>query len=116
MLVLDYLYTGINRIGITKLSVEDIIKTYGYKLDGHKSKINEQITNILLYAKNNSIIDCINDINSITTKQLISCKYNGIKKDEKGNYINFTMIDYNIFNKILEYRDEKIDNTALLCY
>src|SRR5574344_1884715 len=116
LLMLDYLHTNTNRLGITKLSVEDIITTYGYKLDNHKGRINEQITNMLLYVKGKGIIDCEYDIKKVTIKQLISCKYNGIEKDEEDNYVNFTMIDYDIFNKILKYKEEKVDNIALLFY
>lgn len=116
LLMLDYLHTNTNRLGITKLSVEDIITTYGYKLDNHKGRINEQITNMLLYVKDKGIIDCKCDINKLTVKQLISCKYDGIEKDENGNYINFTIINYNVFSEILNYKKEKVDNIALLFY
>ena len=116
ILVMDYLYTGMNRLGNTRLSIGNIISTYNCKLNRNKGGINEQIPKILYKLNELDIIQSDFNLDNIAINQFIECKYNGIEKDENDNYINFTMIDYKIFNKILNYKDGKTDNVILLFY
>ena len=116
LLVMDYLHMGVNRHNTTRLSIKSIVTNYGYKSDSHKGKINEQIVNMLKFLNSKDIIKGDFDINKVSISELIECVYNGIDKDENDNYINFTMIDYNMFNRILYQKKEKVDNIALLFY
>lgn len=116
ILIISYLYLGMDRLKNTKLSIENIITSYGFKTDGHKGRINEQVTDIISRLKEIDIIEGSFNISKIKSNQLIECTYKGIEKDENGNYINFTMIEHDVFNKILHYKDIKIDNISLLFY
>lgn len=116
ILIMDYLYTGMNRIGNTRLSIGNIITNYNCKFNRNKGGINEQIVDILIKLNEIKIIEGNLNLDNISINQLIECKYNGIEKDEDGNYINFTMIDYKILNKILNYKETKTDNISLLFY
>ena len=116
ILIMDYLYTGMNRIGNTRLSIGNIITNYNCKFNRNKGGINEQITDILIKLNEIKIVEGNLNLNNISINQLIECKYNGIEKDEDGNYINFTMINYKIFNEILSYKEMKTDNISLLFY
>ena len=116
ILIMDYLYTGMNRIGNTRLSIGSIITNYNCKFNRNKGGINEQIIDILIKLNEIKIIEGNLSLDNILINQLIECKYNGIEKDENGNYINFTMIDHKILYKILNYKEGKVDTTILLFY
>jgi hypothetical protein len=116
ILIMDYLYTGMNRIGNTRLSIGNIITNYNCKFNRNKGGINEQILDILIKLNEIKIIEGNLNLDNISINQLIEYKYNGIEKDKNGNYINFTMIDYKVFNKILNYKEGKVDNVSLLFY
>ena len=116
ILIMDYLHTGMNRIGNTRLSIGNIITNYNCKFNRNKGGINEQILDILIKLNEIKIIEGNLNLGNISINQLIECKYNGIEKDEDGNYINFTIIEHKIFNKILSYKETKTDNISLLFY
>src|SRR5574344_298630 len=116
ILIMDYLYTGMNRIGNTRLSIGNIITNYNCKFNRNKGGINEQILDILIKLNEIKIIEGNLNLDNISINQLIEYKYNGIEKDKNGNYINFTMIDYKVFNKLLNYKEGKVDNVSLLFY
>lgn len=122
LLVLDYLHINTNKVGITKFNIEDIITSYGFKPRTGKGNINEQIKHILIKLQKNNIIELIDsdiDLSNINVNKLVSCYYKGIPKNSKGDNIEFTTIDYDLFHKILSYKDDNIDNVKLLfhyCY
>ena len=43
-------YTNTNREGITIFSINDIVTTYGFKIDNHKGRINSKIKEIIAIA------------------------------------------------------------------
>ena len=102
--------------GFSRLSIEDIVITYGYKINKNKGKINEQIKNILMELQYNEIIKCDKDISKINYNDLIKCTYNGIEINDNGDYTKFTMISSGIIDYILKFNKIKIDNVALLFY
>ena len=116
ILILDYLYSSIDKIGFSKLSIEDIVITYGYKVNRNKGKINEQVKNILIELQLNEIIKCDKDISKINYNDFIKCVYGGIEINDNGDYTKFTMISSNIIDYILRFNKIKIDNVALLFY
>ncbi len=122
LLVLDYLHINTNKVGITKFNIEDIITSYGFKPRTGKGNINEQIKHILIKLQKNNIIELIDvniDLSNINVNKLVSCYYKGIPKNSKGDNVEFTTIDYDLFHKILSYKDDNIDNVKLLfhyCY
>lgn len=121
ILVLDYLHINTNRLGITKFTISDIITSYGFKPRTGRGNINEQIRNILIQLQKNDVIDIVGDIDlsTVNINKLISCNYKGISKNNDGDNVEFTTVDYDICHKILAYRDDNIDNVKLLfhyCY
>ena len=116
LLILYYLYNITDREGISRMTIEDIVVTYGYKLNNHKGKINEQIKNILHILQQNKIINSNKDVSKITINEFVKFTYNGIEKDDNGNYTRFSMIDNDIVNKLLSYNKTKVDNVLLLFY
>lgn len=116
LLVLDYLYKAIDKRGFSKFTIGDIITTYGYKLNRKGGKINEQIKNILYTLQQNEIIHSDKDISKISINEFVKCIYDGIEKDDKNNYIKFTIIYNDIINSILTYKQSKVDNLSLLFY
>lgn len=116
ILVLDYLYNSIDKKYSSKFTIEDIIITYGYKLNRREGKINDQIKNILHILQQNKIIDSNKDISKITVNEFVKCIYNGIEKNDNGNYTKFSMIDNDIVTKLLSYNKTKVDNVLLLFY
>ena len=116
ILILDYLYSSIDKTGFSRLSIEDIVITYGYKINRNKGKINEQIKNILIELQKNEIIKCEKDITNINYNEFIKCIYNGIEVDNKGDYTKFTMISSDTIDYILKFNKIKIDNVILLFY
>ena len=116
LLVLDYLYNAIDKKGFSKFTIEDIITTYGYKLNRREGKINDNIKVILKTLQQNKIICSDKDISKIFVNEFVKCTYSGIEKDDNDNYIKFTMIYNDIINKILSYNKTKVDNLSLLFY
>ena len=116
LLVLDYLYNAIDKKGFSKFTIEDIITTYGYKLNRREGKINDNIKVILKTLQQNKIICSDKDISMVSVNEFVKCIYNGIEKDDNDNYIKFTMVYNDIINKILSYNKTKVDNLSLLFY
>lgn len=114
ILVFDYLYTNTNREGITIFSINDIVTTYGFKIDNHKGRINSKIKEIIFKL---SLLDYIIidfDIFNINNNELLKCKINDnvIKYDS-----NFTMLLRNELNIILSCNDlDKLILLKLFCY
>lgn len=114
--VLEYLYTNTNRKGITMFTLEDIIISNGLKVDTHKGKSVDQFKGMLKFLKENNIITLELNIDKIKKNDLIKCEYNGLDINEKGDYINFTILKDSDRETILNYNEEKIDNIKLLFY
>lgn len=114
ILVFDYLYTNTNREGITIFSINDIVTTYGYKIDNHKGKINSKIKETIfkLAVLNYIIIDF--DIFNIKSNELLKCKIN----NDLINYdSSFTMLLRSELNLILSCEDlDKLILLKLYCY
>ena len=114
ILIFDYLYTNTNRDNICLFSINDIVTTYGYKIDNHKGKINSKIKELIfkLAMLNYIIIDF--DIFSIKNNELLKCKINS----ELINYDkNFTLLSRYELELILSCNDlDKLILLKLYCY
>ena len=116
LLLMSYLHINTNRIGITIFSVEDIIKECGLKVNNNKGKSCDQIKHLIRLLQDEELLDNSFDINTVKPKQMIKCKYFGIQKDDNGNMINFTTINYNAITKMMQYSENSIDNIKLVYY
>lgn len=116
LLVLDYLYTYTNRRGITVFTLGDMVEISGFKQDSHKGKINDKFKDILIKLQELKIIESDIDLNKIKSKELIKCNVNLFNKNEEGKDIRFIQLFDTEKEKILNYKQEKIDNLKLLYY
>lgn len=114
--VLEYLYTNTNRKGITMFSIADIITEYNGVVKTGKGKSVEQVRALLMFLEEQHIITNVNNIDKVKSNDLIKCEYNGLDINEKGDYINFTILKDSDRETILNYNEEKIDNIKLLFY
>lgn len=114
--VMDYLYMNTNRRGISMFTLENMIIESGFVPKRGKGKSIEQFKEILKFLQFNKIIDNNLNIDDIGLKDFTTCTYRGIEKNKEGNNICFTMIKDEDKEKILSYKDKKIDNLKLLFY
>ena len=75
LLVLDYLYNAIDKKGFSKFTIEDIITTYGYKLNRRKAKLGLIDNNI-----KNSVAKIIDEIKEKILVNYIKEDKNIVKK------------------------------------
>ena len=109
------MYMGTDRNGLVRFSLSNIMNMYNIKQSRRKGESNEQITNIILEMNKIKLIEIKESVNKIPINQLFECTYNGLLKNEYGNYIHFTKIERNKFNKILNYKST-FNNISLLFY
>ena len=114
--VMDYLYINTNRRGISVFSLENMIVESGFVPKRGKGKSIEQFKEILKFLQFNNVIDNTLNVDDMGLKDFMTCTYQGIKKNKDGNNICFTMLKDEYKEKILSYKDTKIDNLKLLFY
>ncbi|MFR1377661.1 MAG: helix-turn-helix domain-containing protein [Clostridium neonatale] len=114
--VMDYLYINTNRKGISMFTLENMIIESGFKVDVHKGKSIDQFKEILKFLQFNKLIDIETNIDDLKKNDFRTCTYKGIEKNKDGNNICFTMLKNEDKEKILSYKESKIDNLKLLFY
>ncbi|CAI3673917.1 conserved hypothetical protein [Clostridium neonatale] len=114
--VMDYLYMNTNRMGISVFSLENMIVESGFVPKRGKGKSIEQFKEILKFLQFNNVIDNTLNVDDMGLKDFMTCTYNGLQKNKDGNNICFTMLKNEDKEKILSYKDTKIDNLKLLFY
>lgn len=114
--VMDYLYMNTNRRGFSVFTLENMITESGFVPKRGKGKSIEQFKEILKFLQFNNMIDNTLNIDDIGLKDFTTCTYAGIEKNKDGNNICFTMLFDEDKEKILSYKDTKIDNLRLLFY
>lgn len=114
ILIFDYLYTNTNREGVSIFSINDIVTTYGYKIDKHKGKINDKIKDLILKLVELNYITIDFNIHSVKHNELLKCKINDNLIDYSSG---FAMLLRSELNSILSCED--LDTLILLklyCY
>lgn len=114
ILIFDYLYTNMNREGVSLFSINDIITTYGFKADTHKGRINDKIKGIILKLSELNYITVNFNVNSIKNNELLKCNIN----DNVVNYDDgFIQLFKSELNTILSCTDiDKLILLKLYCY
>lgn len=113
-LLIDYLYTNTNRKNISSCTIEDIVTTYGYKLNTRKGKICDKIKDILVKLKELKLIDSDLDFNKITYNQLVKCQLNIFPKSDSDKDYHFVLLTDTERNKIVNQNYK--DNLKILIY
>lgn len=116
LFLMSYLHINTNRFGITMFTIEDIINECGLKVNNNKGKSCDQIKSLIKLLQDEQLLDDSFDISNVKPKQMIKCKYSGIEKDDDGNMIKFTKINYDSIKKIMKYSESSIDNIKLAYY
>lgn len=109
------MYMGTDRNGLIRFSLANIMSKYNIKQRKNKGESNEQFTNIITEMNNIKLIEIKEIENKMSINKLFECTYNGLLKNEYGNYIQFTRIERNKFNKILNCKSA-FNNISLLFY
>lgn len=111
ILIFDYLYINTNRDGESIFSINDIITSYGFKVDRNKGRINDKIKEIIFTLSLQKYIEFDFNIFSIKNNELLKCKIN-IDYDK-----DFTLLFRSELNKILGCNDvDKLILLKLYCY
>lgn len=121
LLVLHYLYLSVNRFNKCLFSIESLLNYYNIKIDTHKGKSVEQIRNILIYLHKIGMIECNINIAKVKYNTLIQCEFNPTNTifDEENDIelsTQFVKLPLWVVNRIMDYKETKINNTQLLFY
>lgn len=110
LLVLEYLYTNLNRKNVIKFTLENMISECGYKVDSHKGKSVDKFKSILSILHDNKMISYERSISEYKYNDLIICTLTMDLTDK------FTMLKYEEKDIILNQKVQETDNTKLLFY
>lgn len=114
ILLFDYLYNNMNRLGECLFSINDIVTTYGYKIDRNKGRINDKIKEMIFSLSLLNIIEFDFNIFNIKNNELLKCRFN-------SDFINydseFMQLHRNELNKIMQCEElDKLILLKLFCY
>lgn len=113
-LILAYLYLKQDRLGISTTSIENLVKNIGYTIDGKKGRINSKVRDVLDKLLELNLISISTD--KFKDKDLIEISLNIFEKNEEENDINFFIVEYDVFKKIVNNNTAEDKNILFNIY